>query len=62
MRTSTGVKFIGHITVTMRSTLGVLWAVTQEGALGPTNREFMKKINVFMLSGFLSFSHPPSGY
>lgn len=61
MRTFTGVKFIGHITVTMRSTLGVLWAVTQEGALGLANREFMKKINVFVLSGSLSSPHPPSG-
>lgn len=58
MRTFTGIKFIGHISVTMQSTLGVLWAVTQEGALGLANREFMKQINIFLLSGFLASPHP----
>lgn len=46
-------KFIGPISVTTPSTPGVLWAVTQEGALGLANREFMKQINI-LLSGFLA--------
>lgn len=58
MRTVTDVKFIGHISVTMQRTPGVLWAVTQEGTLGLANGEFMKQINIFLLSGFLASPHP----
>lgn len=58
MRTFIGGRFIGHVVVTVQSMPGVLWAVTQEGAAGLANREFMKQINIFLLSGFLA--SPPA--
>lgn len=54
MRTFIGVRFIGHAVVTGQSMPGVLWAVTQEGAAGLANWEFMEQINISLLSGFLA--------